>query len=787
MRNALFHADSTTGALIPPLPPMVPTSSPTGIAVGPDGNLYVGSSATGQVSRFNPTTGAFGVFGTAPAPIAGLSFGPDGELVRLPVLAQRHRPLRRHDRRVSGFIHPTRRPAPSSPAVQRWGPDGNLWVSANATGEVLRYDGATGAFLGVFAVGTRGPGCARFRPGPALVVRNAAPRRHHLGSGGRLPRVRRAQVPRRSVRRAADRRSALEAAGSQGRVAHRDPRTLPWSGVPAAQRRERSRQRRLPEALDLAAGQSARDAAARAVLHPRRRSRGRIRGGSRTDGSAFALAQNAIVVEPQYRLGALGFFGLPGLAAEDPNGSTGNYGFLDQLEALRWVRDNIAAFGGDPNQVTIAGESAGGWSVCALMASPLSDGLFRAGIVQSGQCYNARALADLPAGSPVLSDPYFGSTIYKRSARRRHERGLRRADDLVCLRAAPAASLVQALGAQPRTINGDPPANPAIDGYFLPEQPLGLLRQGAADHRSLMIGSVANESTYFTRGLEAIVTNAAIYDFGLRSKLGNTRTDALETVYPATNVPSVYPSWAEEIRVLFDDAGTVCPTLDAADAIAQGGSPAWVYHLTFAPTYLASSTNADLRTFHGARSLLRVRDLRAARADYGIATDADDAALSVSMQNAWGSFVRTGVPSTTPAWPVYAPTTPGDLASVSVLNFDVPNTTVAGNLFRSGRCAALFPVANQLDPDRDVADLRRGQLPRHHQHEPGRRRARHRRRRLRQLPQRRQPARRRRLPHDEPLGHAHRRTARRRPRRLRQQVRRQVPRRQPASSSATGT
>ena len=336
------------------------------------------------------------------------------------------------------------------------------------------------------------------------------------------------------------------------------------------------------------------------------------------------------------------------------------------------------------------------------MASPLSDGLFRAGIVQSGQCYNARALADLPTGSPVISDPYFGSTIYKRSRDVATSAGYD-PNNLVNLRAAPAASLVQALGAQPRAINGDPPANPAIDGYFLPEQPLGLLRQGAADHRSLMIGSVANESTYFTRNLEAQVPNAAFYDFGLRTKLGNTRTDALETVYPATNVPSVYPSWAEEIRVLFDDAGTVCSTLDAADAIAQGGSSAWVYQLTFPPTYLATSTNADLRTFHTLDLFYVFGTYAQLPGAYGIAIDADDTALSVAMQNAWGSFVRTGVPSTTPAWPVYAPTTPGDLASISVLNFDVPNSTVSGTAFRSGRCAALFPVANQLDPDRDVA------------------------------------------------------------------------------------
>src|SRR5262249_27466549 len=156
-----------------------------------------------------------------------------------------------------------------------------------------------------------------------------------------------------------------------------------------------------------------------------------------------------------------------------------------------------------------------------------------------------------------------------------------------------------------------------------------------------------------------VITSAAIYDFALRSELGNTRTDALETVYPATNVPSVYPTLADELRTLFDDAGAVCPTLDAADAIAQGGSPAWAYHLTFPPTYLPSSTHAALRTFHNLDLFYIFGTYPLLGSAYGIATDADDAALSVAMQNAWGSFVRTGAPSTTPSWPVYAPVTPG--------------------------------------------------------------------------------------------------------------------------------
>ncbi len=404
------------------------------------------------------------------------------------------------------------------------------------------------------------------------------------------------------------------------------------------------------------------------------------------------------MVAIQYRLGVLGFFGLAELAAEDLNGSTGNYGFLDQLEALAWVRDNIAAFGGDPTRVTIAGESAGGWSVCALMASPLSDGLFQGGIIQSGQCQNARLLDTTP-GSPFLSDPLGGTTIYARSqavAANVNVNCPAGAGQLACLRGRSAASLVQALASQPPGLDGLPPASPAIDGYVLSEQPIVLLRQGAADGRPLIVGSNANETTSWTVGLESSMTNAFLYEFfGVRPRLGNTRANALLQLYPA--LPLSYPSWAEEFRVLLEDIGLVCPTtLTIADAITQGGSPAWVYYLSFAPTYPPGSPQASLRTFH----TLDLYYLFRTAPPYGILPDT---ALSDSMQEAWGSFVRTGAPSSVPAWPVFSPSTPGDWTTESVLQLDAPNFTTTGALFRSGRCAALIPVRQLLDPDEDIA------------------------------------------------------------------------------------
>ena len=105
-----------------------------------------------------------------------------------------------------------------------------------------------------------------------------------------------------------------------------------------------------------------------------------------TSGDRIARTQNVVVVGLHYRLGQLGFLAHSALSAEDPNGASGNYGLLDQRAALEWVRDNIEAFGGDPNNVTIFGESAGAFSICSHLASPLSTGLFHRAILQSGNC-----------------------------------------------------------------------------------------------------------------------------------------------------------------------------------------------------------------------------------------------------------------------------------------------------------------------------------------------------------------------------------------------------------------
>jgi para-nitrobenzyl esterase len=116
--------------------------------------------------------------------------------------------------------------------------------------------------------------------------------------------------------------------------------------------------------------------------------------GAAYDGSALALKHKLIVVTINYRLGALGFLTLPSLQDENSAHIAGNYGLLDQQAALYWVQRNIAAFGGDPGKVTIAGESAGGISVCDQMVSPGAAGLFRGAIIESGPCMRQATMAN---------------------------------------------------------------------------------------------------------------------------------------------------------------------------------------------------------------------------------------------------------------------------------------------------------------------------------------------------------------------------------------------------------
>jgi para-nitrobenzyl esterase len=240
-----------------------------------------------------------------------------------------------------------------------------------------------------------------------------------------------------------------------------------------------------------------------------------VHGGGFTSGSGSVflyrggnLVRNgdAVVVTINYRLGALGFLGHRGL--DDPDGLVGNWGIQDQVAALTWVRDNIAVFGGDPGNVTIFGESAGGFSVATLLGTPGARGLFRRAVVQSGGVH-VHTVEDAEQAAGRLA-AVLGVAHCDRES----------------LEPIPSSELVAAteeVGRRRPDAGMIPlPFLPVVDGVFLPEHPLAAVATGAADGIDLMIGTNRDELTLFGLGTPSLM---ALDDDGMRRWVANAVPD----------------------------------------------------------------------------------------------------------------------------------------------------------------------------------------------------------------------------------------------------------------------
>ncbi len=416
-----------------------------------------------------------------------------------------------------------------------------------------------------------------------------------------------------------------------------------------------------------------------------------------TEASDLALhgSDGQVVIAIQYRLGPLGFFALPELAAEDPDSSAGNYGMLDMVLALQWVQANAAAFGGDPGNVTIFGESAGGVAVCALLASPLAAGLFQRAIVESGNCTQAipRAAgpgATLPAGATAYDR---GASLAANPALGCSDPGTR----LACMRARTPLELVNA---HYQTIGGLglPATNMVIDDYLISEQPQALLAGGASGDRELVIGSNANEMTVFTLNLS--LPTAQDYENLILAQAGPYAGPGLLSIWPASEFPSPLAAY----RRLSEDIFFVCNTLSAAKAVRDAGGSAYDYHFAYDPGgFLPLGSFHGLELFYLFGNVSRLTSL-------GIFPDVGDSLLSADLQEAWTSYARSGAPNATPAWPAFDPGDGGAATqgSVFVWNLNgltnvVTNSVVQASsaAFRDGRCAELEAVASILNADQD--------------------------------------------------------------------------------------
>jgi para-nitrobenzyl esterase len=348
---------------------------------------------------------------------------------------------------------------------------------------------------------------------------------------------------------------------------------------------------------------------------------------SRYDGAS--LAQRGIVtVTVNYRLDVFGFLALPELAAESPEHATGNYGLLDQNAALRWVQRNIAAFGGDPNQVTIGGESAGSMSVSAQMASPLSKGLMQRAIGESGAM-----LGNLKPRPRALAERQ-GKDFERQVG----------AHSLAQLRAMDAQALLKA--ADKKDV---PEFRPTIDGYFLPRSPEAIYQAGEQAHIPLLVGSNSQEG-YYTALLDDKAPTLANYRAAMKKQFGAHAAEALK-LYPATNEAEVKAS----ATAYEGDQFIAFATWRWMNVHRQTGqAPVYYYYFVQPrPAKRDGSAGPDAGAVHSGEIEYALGNL--AGNTVFAWTDADHR-VSDLMQGYWANFIKTGNPNGAglPEWPATA-------------------------------------------------------------------------------------------------------------------------------------
>lgn len=352
-------------------------------------------------------------------------------------------------------------------------------------------------------------------------------------------------------------------------------------------------------------------------------------------GDAVAR-QGAVFVNLNYRLGALGFMAHPELSAESPHKTSGNYGFLDQIAALKWVRRNIAKFGGDPDNVTIVGQSAGSMSVLALQASPLARGLIHRAVGMSG------GLIGGPAAVPSLAAAEAEGVKLQSHLK---------AASLAQLRNLPADSIVV-----PRTPSG-PKVGPVQDGHVLPKSIEAIFAEGAQNDVPLLLGFTRDEAL----GGFGPITGLDDYRAKAAARFG-TRAAAFLALYPAANDAEA----KAQARAADRDSTMASSMASWAEAqLQRGRQPVFTYQFSRAHSYAPGVKFSDLDpatagAYHTSEvpfwlgTLDSFNKYRTTRA-----WTPADRRLSASMTRALVAFARTGNPGTGGTkWAAYDPKSP---------------------------------------------------------------------------------------------------------------------------------
>ena len=370
---------------------------------------------------------------------------------------------------------------------------------------------------------------------------------------------------------------------------------------------------------------------------------GGFMGGSgaspNTSGAQFAK-QGVVLVSVNYRLGRFGFFAFPALRRERPDETKGNYAYMDQIAALQWVKRNIAAFGGDPNNVTIFGFSAGGVSVHSLLASPMARGLFHKAIAESGGSRDSVLTA-----RPMREDgvdpnyPVSAETIGINFAR---SMGIEGTDEaaLASLRALSAEQVLRGAPA-PAGANAPPPVEttPVLDGKLVTETAETAYKARHQPRVPLLVGS--NSADTAGNRVKATTKEQLFARYGQWSAQAKAAYD---------------PDGSGELAALVakanDDFGQAEPARFAANAFATNGSPVYLYRFSYVQTAMREQMRAGAP--HGGEIGYVFGTLTARP---GTTLTPEDQAVSRLAQSYWVNFAKTGDPNGPglPAWPGHDP------------------------------------------------------------------------------------------------------------------------------------
>lgn len=378
------------------------------------------------------------------------------------------------------------------------------------------------------------------------------------------------------------------------------------------------------------------------------------------DGTHFA-EQGVVLVTLNYRVGLFGFFAHPALTRETPDGPLANYGLMDQIAALKWVQRNIAAFSGDPSNVTIFGQSAGGESVNALLVAPASRRLFAKAISQSG---GGRLLPGNLSWPSLKDGPNSAEAYGKAWAA---SVGVTD-DDVDALRAIPAQVLVKASF-------GPKIPGPIIDGHVVPER----IEKALADGRHAIVPYLVGANSYEESLLEWLPKAVAEH----QKALGNFREEAMRLTCDDGKIDEDTAA-----RRLWGEAVMVAPARFLARGMAAAGAPTFLYHDSYVPKAVRGHIPGAA---HGAEiNLVFANEGKVSMFGESKA----DAKMADLMHAYWIAFARTGNPNGggRPTWPAYSTNADTLLAFANdkvgpVKFFNKPGLDLLDQVYRSSQIA----------------------------------------------------------------------------------------------------